>query len=96
MELEKIMNQKELDLNIEVTPDIEDAFYFLRSVETDIPDAEEDESVEEYEKRLSRLCDAPVRAGQRLEKLPFEEKNAGDTQSISDDRQLEEIRHSMC
>ena len=49
------MNQKELDLNIEVTPEIEDAFYFLRSVETDIPDAEEDESVEEYEKRLSRL-----------------------------------------
>ena len=74
MELRKIMNQKELDLNIEVTPEIEDAFYFLRSVETDIPDAEEDESVEEYEKRLSRLCDAPVRAGQRLEKLPFEER----------------------
>lgn len=68
------MNQKNIDLNIKVTPAIEDAFYFLRSTETEIPDPTDEESVEEYEKRLSDKLDASQKAGERLCKLPYEER----------------------
>lgn len=62
------------DLQIEVTPAIEDAFYFLRSLETEMPDITDEESPEDYEARLSALYDPANNAGNRLADLPEDEK----------------------
>lgn len=65
------MTQKEQDLNITVTPIIEDAFYFLKSLEDDngelLKDYENDEeSYEEYVARLNAKYDGPQHAADRL------------------------------
>lgn len=70
--------QREEDLDIEVTPVVEDAFYFLRMLEksgeigSDIDN--EDETVEEYEERLDREHTPSLNAGDRLAKIPYHER----------------------
>lgn len=65
--------QREKDLDIEVTPVIEDAFYFVKAMEAGIPDIPEDATPEEYEKLLSTMTDAGLHAGERLCEIPKEE-----------------------
>ena len=62
------------ELQIEVTPAIEDAFYFLQSLEKDLPDPSDEESPEDYEQRLKTTADPALHAGARLEKLPYDER----------------------
>lgn len=68
------MTQRDKDLNIEVTPAVEDAFYFLRSTENEIPEPKEDEPVELYEARLDAMYENSAKAGERLAKIPYEER----------------------
>ena len=58
------------DLDIEVTPTVEDAFYFLMDLEKGTPDFNEGETVEEYEKRTAPA----IKAGERLAKLSYDER----------------------
>ena len=69
------MTQRDKDLNIEVTPAVEDAFYFLRSTESEIPEPKEDEPVELYEARLDAMYENSAKAGERLAKIPYEVPN---------------------
>ena len=66
--------QRQIDLDIEVTPAIEDAFFFLQRVRKGIPDPEDSETTEEYEERLRKLADPSLKAGERLSLLPDDEK----------------------
>jgi len=69
--------QREQDLDIEITPEIEDAFYFLRILEKagEIGnDIDENETLEEYEKRLNDEHTPALNAGDRLAKLPYDER----------------------
>lgn len=71
------LTQREIDLDIDVTPAIEDAFYFLRLMDEDnkFDDTSDDsESVEDYEKRLESHYKSGHAAGDRLTKLPYEER----------------------
>ena len=61
--------QRKLDLDIEVTPAIEDAFYFLKHIDDGIPDIEDYETAEEYETRLDRVSIPSIKAGERLTHL---------------------------
>lgn len=62
------------DLQIEVTPTVEDAFYFLQSLENELPDIREDETCEEYEERLDKLTNPSLHAGDRLAQIPYKER----------------------
>lgn len=67
--------QRAIDLDIKVTPVIEDAFYFLRLLQEDneLP-TDENESFEDFEKRLHLHYDGGQKAGERLAKIPYEER----------------------
>ena len=62
------------DLQVNVTPAVEDAFYFIHSIEKELPDATEEETVEEYEARLDAIVQPGINAGNRLIGLSEEEK----------------------
>jgi hypothetical protein len=63
--------QRQADLDINVTPAIEDAFFFLSTTENeDTDDFLIGETAEEYEQR-AQAC---INAGNRLQKLPYEER----------------------
>lgn len=62
------------DLQVDVTPAVEDAFYFLQSLDKELPDATEEETLEKYEARLASLVDPGLRAGSRLASLPPQER----------------------
>ena len=62
------------DLQIEVTPAVEDAFYFLRGLEADFPESPDNETPEEYDERLSKFFDPSINAGKRLGELEETEK----------------------
>lgn len=70
--------QREEDLNIKLTPAIEDAFYFLNHLDNDNGEIlkdinNDDESFEEYEARLSAKYDPPQHAAERLQQYSAEE-----------------------
>lgn len=68
--------QREIDLDIEVTPVIEDAFYFLRMLENNETENfdDENESIEDFEKRLCEKYTPSQNAGDRLAKIPYQER----------------------
>ena len=72
--MEENEQQKARDLDIEVTPAIEDAFYYVRNLERGVPGFTDEESPEEYEKRLDREYQPSVNAGNRLTKIPYDER----------------------
>ena len=62
------------DLLIEVTPAIEDAFYFLHSMENDKSPKEIEAMTDEEWERYDKSCEASSNAGERLLKVPREER----------------------
>ena len=62
------------ELQIDVTPAVEDAFYFLRTIDSKLPDPTDDEPLEEYEARLDAIVDPGIHAANRLNDLPEDEK----------------------
>ena len=72
------MNRKEAmgipELDIEVTPLVEDAFYFLSYTENPKPLEEILEMDEQQEKDYDLFCQASQHAGDRLTKVPREER----------------------
>ena len=69
------LTQRDIDLDVNVTPEVEDAFYFLNSLENPkVFDADDDNiSVEDYEKMLADYYDPIHHASERLTSLPKEE-----------------------
>lgn len=69
--------QRDADLDIKVTPEIEDAFYFLKLIESDneqVFATDDSESPEDYEKRLQLHFQGGQNAGDRLTNLPYDER----------------------
>lgn len=68
------MVERMLDLDIKVTPEVEDAFYFVRMLEEegkkDLDEGNDSESVEEYEEKLKNYYDPANNAGKRVAELP--------------------------
>lgn len=62
------------DLCINVTPVVEDAFYFLSHLENQKPIDEILNMSEEEEKDYDLICDASQHAGDRLLKVPKDER----------------------
>ena len=62
------------DLQVNVMPAVEDAFYFLHGLEKEMPDPMEDESAEDFEARLLASVQPSINAGNRLTELPASEK----------------------
>ena len=56
------------------SPAVEDAFYFLNALQKGIPEPLDEESPEDYEARMKASFDPSIRAGDRLAKLPYEER----------------------
>lgn len=63
------------DLQIDVTPSVEDAFYFLNSVESALPEQQQDETIEQYEKRMQASTEHIKGAGERLQKLSEDDRH---------------------
>ena len=74
----KIMTFEEIkqipDLQIEVTPQVEDAFYFVHSLQSELPESTDEETPEQYEERLDAFIDAGLNAAKRIMELPYDEK----------------------
>ena len=62
------------DLQINVTPAVEDAFYFLHSLEKEVPDPMDNETAEDFDARLEASIQPAINAGNRLTLLPAIER----------------------